>query len=84
MYAQLDADYNANKDAVIEMLIKNVMSVNIEIPKVVRGDFEEAEDKQWSNDKSLTVQFILKITLNQQYNFKFKIRTVFCRQILFC
>lgn len=60
MYAQLDADFNANKDAVIEMLIKNVMSVNIEIPKVVRGDFEEAEDKQWSNDKSLTVQFILK------------------------
>ena len=46
MYAQLDADFNANKDAVIEMLIKNVMSVNIEIPKVVRGDFEEAEDKQ--------------------------------------
>ena len=71
MYAQLDADFNANKDAVIEMLIKNVMSVNIEIPKVVRGDFEEAEDKQWSNDKSLTVPFILKITLNQQYNFKF-------------
>ena len=45
MYDKLATDYEANKDAVIEMLIGNVMNVNIEIPKVVRGDFEEAEDK---------------------------------------
>ena len=30
------------------MLIGNVMNVNIEIPKVVRGNFEEDdEDKNW-------------------------------------
>jgi len=46
MYAKLDTDFSANKDDVIEMLIKNVMNVNIEIPKVVRGNFEEAEDKK--------------------------------------
>ena len=45
VYEAIASDYEANKDAVIEMLIANVMNVNIEIPKVVRGDFEETEDK---------------------------------------
>ena len=49
MYLAIGQDYEANKDEVINMLIANVMNVNIEIPKVVRGDFEEADpDKSWS------------------------------------
>ena len=45
VYEAIASDYDANKEAVIQMLIGNVMNVNIEIPKVVRGNFEEAEDK---------------------------------------
>ena len=37
---QIDNDYNNNKDAVIDMLIRNVMNVNVEIPRVIKGDFE--------------------------------------------
>ena len=33
-------DFTRNKEAVIEMLIGNVMNVNIDIPRVVKGDFE--------------------------------------------
>ena len=29
----------------MEMLISNVMNVNIDIPKVVRGEFEEEENQ---------------------------------------
>ena len=39
--AALQADFEANKDSVIEMLIGNVMNVNIDIPRVVKGDFED-------------------------------------------
>ena len=39
--AALASDYDANKEAVIEMLIGNVMNVNIDIPRVVKGDFED-------------------------------------------
>ena len=39
---QIDSDYNNNKDEVIEMLIRNVMNVNIEIPRVIKGDFESS------------------------------------------
>ena len=34
-------DFLKNKDYVIEMLIKNVINVNVEIPRVVKGDFDE-------------------------------------------
>ena len=43
--AALASDFDANKDAVIEMLIGNVMNVNIDIPRVVKGDFE---DDKWT------------------------------------
>ena len=32
-------DFQKNKDAVVDLLVKNVLSVNIEIPKVVKGAF---------------------------------------------
>jgi len=34
-------DFLKNKDPVIEMLIKNVINVNVDIPRVVKGDFDE-------------------------------------------
>ena len=39
--AALETDFNAQKGEVIKMLIGNVMNVNIEIPRVVKGDFDE-------------------------------------------
>ena len=36
---QIEKDYLKNKDLVIDLLVKNVLSVNIEIPKVVKGAF---------------------------------------------
>ena len=41
--AQIEADFEGNKEEVIQMLIQNVMNVDIEIPKVVKGDFGEGE-----------------------------------------
>ena len=38
---EINADYDANKAEVIKMLIGNVMNVNIEIPRVIKGDFGE-------------------------------------------
>ena len=35
----LQRDYTKNKDQVVDLLVKNVLSVNIEIPKVVKGVF---------------------------------------------
>jgi hypothetical protein len=35
----IQRDFQKNKDAVVDLLVKNVLSVNIEIPKVVKGDF---------------------------------------------
>jgi vacuolar-type H+-ATPase subunit H len=35
----IERDYEANKDKVVELLVRNVLSVNIEIPKVVKGTF---------------------------------------------
>ena len=40
-FEAIQSDYKANKDSVIEMLIKNLMNVNVEIPKVVKGNFED-------------------------------------------
>ena len=36
---QIERDYDTNKGEVIELLVRNVLSVNIEIPKVVKGTF---------------------------------------------
>ena len=35
----IERDYEINKDKVVELLVRNVLSVNIEIPKVVKGTF---------------------------------------------
>lgn len=40
---QIEADFEGNKEAVIQMLIQNVMNVDIEIPKTVKGEFGEGE-----------------------------------------
>ena len=39
---RIENEYEENKENVIEYLIGQVMNVNLEIPKVVRGDFESA------------------------------------------
>ncbi len=36
----IKSDFEANKDKVIDLLLRNVMEVDIEIPKVVKGKFE--------------------------------------------
>ena len=40
----LQRDFQKNKDLVVDLLVKNVLSVNIEVPKVVKGNFWEPED----------------------------------------
>ena len=40
---QLEEDYNGQRDEVISMLIRNVMTVDISIPRVVKGNFEDEE-----------------------------------------
>ena len=37
----VQADFAANSEEVIKMLIGNVMNVNIEIPRVIKGNFDE-------------------------------------------
>ena len=44
----IKADFEANKEKVVELLLKNVMEVDIEIPKVVKGNFEWASE--WVSD----------------------------------
>ena len=39
----IDKDFKANKDAVIKMLIGNVLNVNVEVPRVVKGNFDDDE-----------------------------------------
>ena len=41
--AAIEKDFKKNKDAVIEMLIANVLNVNVEVPRVVKGNFEDDE-----------------------------------------
>ena len=41
MYAAIAADFEANQESVIEMLIGNVLNVNVEVPRVVKGNFDE-------------------------------------------
>ena len=38
---EIRIQYAKNKDAVCEILMKNVMNVNLNLPKVVVGNFEE-------------------------------------------
>ena len=40
-FAIIEKDFKANKDAVIKMLIGNVLNVNVEVPRVVKGNFDE-------------------------------------------
>ncbi|CDW77181.1 atpase h+ transporting v1 subunit g isoform 1 [Stylonychia lemnae] len=35
----IQRDFQKNKEIVVDLLVKNVLSVNIEIPKVVKGTF---------------------------------------------
>ena len=35
----IQRDFQKNKEVVVDLLVKNVLSVNIEIPKVVKGTF---------------------------------------------
>ena len=37
----LQSDYQKNKEIVVDLLVKNVLFVNLEIPKVVKGDFKK-------------------------------------------
>ena len=39
--AQAQADYEANKERVIDMLIKSIVKVDVEIPRVLKGDFDK-------------------------------------------
>ena len=41
--AVIEKDFKANKNAVIEMLIANVLNVNVEVPRVVKGNFDDDE-----------------------------------------
>ena len=43
--AKLEAEFNSNKDQVVQMLIDNVMEVDCSIPRVVRGKFG---DEEWT------------------------------------
>ena len=37
---ELQKDYTKNKEVVVDLLVKNVLAVNNEIPKVVKGNYE--------------------------------------------
>jgi hypothetical protein len=37
--AVIEADYARNRDSVVDLLVKNVLSVSIEIPRVVKAAF---------------------------------------------
>ena len=41
--AAIEKDFKGNKNAVIEMLIANVLNVNVEVPRVVKGNFDDDE-----------------------------------------
>ena len=38
--SHLHAEFEQNKDSVIDMLIQRCMEVDVSIPRVVRGDYE--------------------------------------------
>jgi hypothetical protein len=37
---EIERDFNANKDKVIDELLQKIMTVNLEVPRVVKQDFE--------------------------------------------
>ena len=39
----IEREFEQNKDAVIELLIENCMTVDTSIPRVVRGKFDEVQ-----------------------------------------
>ena len=41
----IEGEFTQNKQAVIELLIRNCMAVDTSIPRVVRGKFEEEEQQ---------------------------------------
>ena len=41
--SQIRREFDQNKDAVIDMLIQRCMEVDVSIPRVVRGDYDEME-----------------------------------------
>ena len=47
---QIFKDFEENKADVVKMLIGNVMNVNIDIPRVVKGDFEDEDKKEEKKD----------------------------------
>ena len=42
-YRAIQNDYAQNKDSVLDMLLSNITNVNIEIPRVIKGDFDDNE-----------------------------------------
>ena len=38
---QLESEFDTNKEKVVNMLIENCMSVDVSIPRVVKGKFGE-------------------------------------------
>ena len=41
---EINRDYAQNRESVIDMLVDKCMTVDKEIPRVVRGNFENMED----------------------------------------
>ena len=44
--SQLEREYNENKEEVIGILVAQCMRVDMEIPRVVKGNFEDEETTQ--------------------------------------
>ena len=40
---QLKADYEANRESVVDFLVEHCMKVDIEVPRVVKGDFDSVQ-----------------------------------------
>ena len=45
--SHLHAEFEQNKDQVIDMLIQRCMEVDVSIPRVVRGDYEGDQWARW-------------------------------------
>ena len=43
-FGVLENEFDTNRDKVIDLLIENCLNVDISIPRVVRGNFEEQEN----------------------------------------
>ena len=49
----IERDYEENKEQVVAQLVKHVLTVDLEIPKVVRGVTAEDEKRQWKGEGQL-------------------------------